>query len=350
MIHNINMKNVKLYNIYLFISTFSRNIIDIYIPIFLYQKGINIRNILGIYIIIYLMGIFISYMSIKIGNFIGYKYILILSAILTSLCFYVLQTSNDIYLISLMISLSMFTYHPIRHIYGIKLFDSNIKVGKMLVLQYLASIVSSLFVIKKIKRIYLIIITLVSIIPSFFLEKEVPRKIKYNKSISKQKFYFYFFDQFKILFLLLEPLYLYIIKNQISYIGILNIIINISAIIYLYNISKYENINRWYQYLNIIFTIVLFIKINISNKVILIVLTFLEGLGIKINEYISTLNLYEIDMDNLEGHILISEIIFCKTRVLILLLFYLLKIKLRYIMYILLVGIFILSFQYKKDY
>ena len=236
MIHNINMKNVKLYNIYLFISTFSRNIIDIYIPIFLYQKGINIRNILGIYIIIYLMGIFISYMSIKIGNFIGYKYILILSSILTSLCFYILQDSNNIYLISLIVSLSMFTYHPIRHIYGIKLFGSKIKVGKMLILQYLASIVSSLFVIRKIKRIYLIFIALVSIIPSIWMEREDSKKIKYNQSISKRRFCFYVFDQFKILFLLLEPLYLYIIKNQVSYIGIFNIIINISAIIYYTNI------------------------------------------------------------------------------------------------------------------
>ena len=73
------MKNIKSYNIYMFISTLTRNIIDIYSVVLLYQKGISIQNIIGIYAITYFIGVIISTLSLKIGNNIGFKYILIFS-------------------------------------------------------------------------------------------------------------------------------------------------------------------------------------------------------------------------------------------------------------------------------
>ena len=39
------MTNIKLYNIYLFISSFTRNIIDIYSIVLLHQKGITINKL-----------------------------------------------------------------------------------------------------------------------------------------------------------------------------------------------------------------------------------------------------------------------------------------------------------------
>ena len=76
------MKNIKFYNTYMFISLFTRNIIDLYSVVLLYQNGISLNNIIGIYAIVYFIGIFISFISLKLGNIIGYKYILIIFGLL----------------------------------------------------------------------------------------------------------------------------------------------------------------------------------------------------------------------------------------------------------------------------
>ncbi len=352
------MKNIKFYNIYIFISTFTRNIIDLYSVVYLYKLYPSIKTIIGIYSLIYFLGIFISYLSIKLGNKVGYKYILIFSSIITSITFVVLNNAKIIntHIVSILLSLSIFTYHPLKHYYGITLLNEKEKLGISLILIYLASFFSSYFVIKDIKPIILIIITIIGIIPTLLIEKNIPKKIEYPKNILPSKIQFFIFDQFRILFLLLEPLYLYIISKTISYVGVFNIIITISSIIYLYLITNNKNINinikKYYCYLNILFVIFLLLKLNITNKIILLIIAFFEGIGIKTNELISTMNLYKIKnlkLSEKEGYLIISEIIFCSTRAIILFIFYLFNVNLVIMMYILLIGVFILSFQYSPS-
>lgn len=342
------MKNIKLYNLYIFISTLTRNIIDIYSIIFLYQSGINIKDIIAIYAIIYFLGMIISTLSIKIGNAIGYKYILIFSSIISGINFLIINNTKNLYIIATFLSLSIFTYHPIRHYYGINLLNEKKKIGINLILIYLATFLSSYFIIKKINTFYLVIISIIGIIPSIFIKKNPPNKIIYPKKIEKYKLNFFIFEQFKILFILLEPLYLYLISKKTSYVGLFNIIITISSIIYLYFLSNKINLKKTYKYLNIIFVIVLLLKINIKNKIILLVIAFLEGIGIKTNELASTVNLYNIKNENKEGYLIICEIIFCLTRTIILCIAYLLNVNITAVMYILLIGVFFLSFQYKE--
>ena len=339
------MKNLKNYNKYIFISTFTRNIIDIYSVIYLYQQKISIEKIIYIYALVYFFGSFVSAMSLKIGNRIGYKYILIISSIFTGLSFYILRNNKNPYIIALSLSLSMFTYHPIKHYYGINLLPKQKEITHVLILTYLATLVSSFLAIKKINLLYLIIISIIGAIPAIFIKTDKSRKIIYPKHISKEKILFFIFDQFKIIFLLLEPLYLYLLSTKITYVGIFNIILNIASIIYLYIISKKINLTKNYKYLNLIFSLVLFLKLSTQNKNFLLVLAFFEGMGIKTNELVSTMNLYNNHKLS-TGYLIISETIFCIVRATILIVFYLFKVSLLTSLYILLVGIIILSFTY----
>lgn len=341
------MKNLKFYNIYMFISSFTRNIIDIFSVVLLYKNNFSINNIIGIYAITYFIGSYISTLSIKIGNYIGYKYILIFSSIITSISFYVINTSKDPYIISLFLSLSIFTYHPIKHYYGIRILKKKNEIGNIIILTYLATILSSYFAIKEIKVIYLIIISSLSIIPSLFIKKELKQKITYPKNIPKETINFFILDQTKILFLLLQPLYLYMISNTIKYVGIFNIIITLSSIIYIYFFANKKDIEKYYKYINILFVIILILKLNINNKIILLIIAFLEGIGIKTNELISTMNLYR-NRTSPQGYIIVSEILFCLIRGLILSIIYIFKINLKTSLYLLLIGIFLLSFNYNK--
>ena len=342
------MKNIKSYNIYMFISTFTRNIIDIYSVVLLYQKGFSINNIIGIYAITYFIGSLISTLGLKIGNRVGFKYVLIFSSIITSMSFYIINHSLNPYLISLFLSLSTFTYHPIKHYYGINLLKQKEQIGNTIILTYIATILSSYFAMKEIKVTYLIILSLISIIPTLFIKKEKTKKITYPKSIPRSTINFFILDQTKIVFLLLQPLYLYMLSNTISYVGIFNIIITISSIIYIYKFANKKDIEKYYKYINIIFTIILLLKLNIKNKTILLIIAFFEGIGVKTNELISTMNLYR-NKSAKTGYIIISEIIFCLIRGLILSIIYIFKINLKLSLYLLLIGIFLLSFTYKKD-
>ena len=333
------------YNIYIFISTFIRNIIDIYSVIYLYRKGIVLKDIILIYAIVYFLGIFISKLSINIGYKIGYKYILIISSIITGITFYIINNSNNIYLIAISLSLSTFTYHPIRHYFGINILKDKKHIGNTLILTYIATILSSYIVINNIKIIYLIILSIVNIIPAIFLTdiKEKKNKTK----ITKYKLNFFILDQFKIVFILLQPLYLYMISISISYIGIFNIILTISSIIYTYILANKINIEKNYKYINIIFCITLLLKINITNKITLLILAFLEGMGVKSNELVSTINLYSSKNPNKE-YIINCEKIFCLIRTLLLSIIYFIS-NIKISLYILIIGIFLLGFQYKKD-
>ena len=346
--HNINMKNLKSYNLYIFVSTLTRNIIDIYSVVLLYKKGISINNIIGIYAITYFVGSYISTISIILGNKIGYKYILMFSSIMTSISFYTINKTKDLYIIAIFLSLSIFTYHPIKHYYGINLLNKKEEIGTTIILTYIATVISSYLTIKEIKTIYLIIISLVSIIPSIFIKKEPSIKITYPKQLPKKTLNFFILDQTKIIFLLLQPLYLYIISNKLSYVGIFNIIITISSILFIYKFANKKDIEKYYIFINIIFTLILLIKLNINNQIVLLIIAFLEGIGIKTNELISTMNLYK-NKQSKTGYLIISEILFCLVRGTILSIIYILNIDLKTSLYILLIGIFLLSFQYKKD-
>ena len=342
------MKNIKSYNIYMFVSTLTRNIIDIYSVVLLYKNGFSIRDIIGIYAITYFIGSYISTLSIRIGNSIGFKYILIFSSIVTGISFYIINKSSDPYLISLFLSLSIFTYHPIKHYYGINLLNKKQEIGNTIILTYIATILSSYFAIKEVKIFYLIIISMISIIPSLFIKKEPKQKITYPKNITKSTLNFFILDQTKILFLLLQPLYLYLISNTISYVGIFNIVITISSIIFIYKFANKKDIEKYYKIINILFSIILLLKLNINNKIILLIIAFFEGIGVKTNELISTMNLYH-NKSNKTGYIIVSEIIFCLVRGLILSIIYIFRLDLKISLYLLLIGIFFLSFQYKKD-
>ena len=342
------MKTIRNYNLYIFISTITRNIIDIYSVIYFYKQGITIKEIIAIYTLTYFLGFFISPISIKVGAKVGYKYILLTSSIITSIAFYIANKTTNIYLLSLFLSLSIFTYHPIRHLYGIKLLKYKKEIGNTLIFIYLANFFSSYIVLKNIEVTYLLITAIIGIIPALFIKKEKAKKISYPKNIPKQKFTFFVLDQFKIIFLLFEPLYLYLISSSISYVGIFMIVLTISSVVYMYLLIAKVDIEKYYKYLNIIFTIMLVLKINITNKHILLIIAFFEGMGIKTNELISTMNLYEYKSLT-EGYIIISEKMFCIIRSLILSIIYFLPLNLKIVLYLLIIGVFLLGFAYKKN-
>ena len=346
------------YNIFIFISTLVRNLIEVFSCVLLYKMGYIISNILIFISIMSISGLITNYLSLKIN----YKISLIISSILYGISFYFLSvmTSTIINLIifAILLSISNYAYTIIKHLLAMKLTEnSKQKISIILVFTYIANIISSLIGALSIEKlslgitsIIIILLSLLSIIPISRLNIET-KKLKLKKVyISKEKKLFSIFEQFKIIFLTLQPLYLYLyINNNTYYISFFNIIINITSLIVMYKISNKIN-NKYFKYLNIIFCISLLLKLNIKNSIIILLVAFLEGIGGKIYEIISLENLYNNIEDNIESYLMTEEIYFCLTRTLITLIFSLFIKDLIIMLYICIIGIFISGLFIKNNY
>lgn len=357
------MKKLTLYNIFLFLSNISRNIVEIFSFVYLYQKGYKIKNILLFYSIYYLVGVFISYITVYLTKYIKRKVLLIISGLLYGVSFYYLSvmsmTNYNLVILSIILSTSSFIYHTIRHYYAMNLVDKveDKKIASILISAYLPIIFSSIlgsYIVDKysilVSSIIVIILSVISIIPLIFIKDDITNnKIEYSK-INSNKLVFFILEQFKVIFLLLEPIYLYLyVKKSLNYVGTFNILIGISSIIYLYYIAHRININKYFKYINIIFCLVLLLKLNITNKYILLVVALLEGLGIKSFELTSNKNIYNIENNNINGYLITCELIFCFLRSIICLIFYLFIDSVKAMLYISLVPIFLISFVKLAD-
>ena len=260
------MKKLTLYNIFLFLSNISRNIVEIFSFVYLYQKGYKIKNILLFYSIYYLVGVFISYITVYLTKCIRRKVLLIISGLLYGIAFYYLsvmsKTNYNLVILSIVLSTSSFIYHTIRHYYAMNLVDKveDKKIASILISAYLPIIFSSIlgsYIVDKysilVSSIIVIILSVISIIPLIFIRDDITNnKIEYSK-INSNKLVFFILEQFKVIFLLLEPIYLYLyVKKSLNYVGAFNILICISSIIYLYYIAHRININKCFKYINII--------------------------------------------------------------------------------------------------
>ena len=357
------MKKLTLYNIFLFLSNISRNIVEIFSFVYLYQKGYKIKNILLFYSIYYLVGVFISYITVYLTKCIRRKVLLIISGLLYGVSFYYLSvmsmTNYNLVILSIILSTSSFIYHTIRHYYAMNLVDKveDKKIASILISAYLPIIFSSIlgsYIVDKysilVSSIIVIILSVISIIPLIFIKDDITNnKIEYSK-INSNKLVFFILEQFKVIFLLLEPIYLYLyVKKSLNYVGTFNILICISSIIYLYYIAHRINISKYFKYINIIFCLVLLLKLNITNKYILLIVALLEGLGIKSFELTSNKNIYNIENSNINGYLITCELIFCFLRSIICLIFYLFIDNVKVMLYISLVPIFLISFVKLAD-
>lgn len=350
------MTNKNIYNTFLFLSNLTRNLIEVYSVIILYNKGYTISNILFFLLIVYFIAITSNYISLKIN----YKISLIISFILYGISYIYLSLMNNnkinLIIIAILLSISINTYHTIKHYLGMNLISYNKGKNtlKILIITYISTIISNIIGIVLIKKIPIkittIIITILSIISIFPILKIKIKNNNYSNKIiiNKNKIIYSILEQFKVILIELQPLYIYIyLKNSISFIGLFNIIINISSLITVIIIDKFLK-NKYYKYISIILGIVLIIKLNTKNNILLLLIALLEGIGMKIYEKNSINNLYNRGNNNIKKYLIIEESIFFISKFIIMLLFILLIKKLKIILYICIIGLVISTFYLKE--
>jgi len=353
--------NIK-YNLFLLISTLARNLVEVFNIALLYKLNYSIKEIMLYYGVFFFISIFVNIITLYLTNYIKTKYILIFSNLLFCYSYYFLNNMKynikNLIMFAIISSISSYTYHAIRHYYAIKHTDSsNKEIGNIAIFSFIGIIISSYlgpFITEKynlsITIIIMLIFSIISLIPLLLIKDHREKEKIINIKLNRNRKLFFIFEQSKVLFLLIQPLFLYLyVSKNLKYIGIFNVVNCIASIIFVYYLVRKINVNKYFKYLNLLLIIVLILKLNLSNKYLILILAFFEGLFIKVYEVASMKNLYQVKKDNIKSYLIKAEIIFCLVRSIFMFIFYLFFKDIKLILYILLTFIFISGFCVKKS-
>lgn len=357
------MSNLKKYNIFTFVTTFAKLLIEVFIPLILYNMNFTIKEIILFLIIKHaLCTIFLPITKLVIKKK-STTFLMIISSILFTLSYIYLNflTKNLFKLLIFTTLLSMYlTFYWVgRHTYALSIIEDK-KATDNTSLYTIFTILGGLFstylgsiLIEKTSYLFLSIIVLflmlISIIP---LTKIIPKKetneiklITIITSFPKRNYIFTFLDQLRFVLVTIFPLYIYLnINKSYKYIGIINIVSGLGSIIYIYILKKLMDKNKSdylsssLLYLAITYTL----KLLTKNNIIFLIIVFFEGIFRSVVDLITLRNTYVYSKNYSRlNYTIFTEGINNIGRVIILTLFYITNISLEKIILICILGILI---------
>lgn len=365
------MSDLKKYNIFIFITSFAKLLVEIFIPLILYNMSFTIKEIILFLILKYSFCL----LFIPVGYFIGKKYsvstLMILSSIIFSITYIYLSQINknltSLIILSILYSSYLMFYWLGRHTYGLSIIEDK-KTTDNVSLYNIFTILGGLFspfigsyIIEKTSTLTLSTIVLVLMIISIIPLTKI-KKIKLNpntqikhiiKSFPKTNYIFNTLDQLRYILYTVLPLWIYInIKSKYSYIGILNIITGLGSIFYIYLLSKKMDKNKK-DYLSLsllIMGIIYFLKITITSNLAYLIITLFEGITKSSLDTITLRNTYVYQKNYcITSYIIFTEIINNIARTLFLIIFYIFNVPPKTMLLICILGIFLNVFVKYDD-
>lgn len=357
------MSNLKKYNIFTFVTTFAKLLIEVFIPLILYNMNFTIKEIILFLIIKHaLCTIFLPITKLVIKKT-STTFLMIISSILFTLSYIYLNflTKNFFKLLIFTTLLSMYlTFYWVgRHTYALSIIEDK-KATDNVSLYTIFTILGGLFstyigsiLIEKTSYLFLSIIVLflmlISIIPLTKIKsKKETNEIKLITIITsfpKRNYIFTFLDQLRFVLVTIFPLYIYLnINKSYKYIGIINIVSGLGSIIYIYILKKLMDKNKSdylsssLLYLAITYTL----KLLTNNNIIFLIIVFFEGIYRSVVDLITLRNTYAYSKNYTRlNYTIFTEGINNIGRVIILTLFYITNISLTKIILICILGILI---------
>ena len=298
--------NQKKFGIYVFLSTFSRSLIEVFIPVILYKFGYSIKEVLLYYLIVNLVSLFITYPSIYISN----KYNNKILSIVGITSFIALQVALNymvrsmLYLVLIAVLFAFYRrgYWISRRYYNLEIIkDKNIATSYsiIMILNQLAVVVSGYigslildFVSLRVLTIIAIILFALCLIPINMMKFEHEKK-QYNldlkdtiKSIPKSDIYLFGSYELNNVIKFLIPLYIVIyVKDTYQTIGLVTLITNLALLIFTFLFGKkLDKSKSNYLKIAILLTVAIYIlKVN-SIGFALFIVSFIEGFVSKMYE------------------------------------------------------------------
>ncbi len=365
-----NMDNNKKFNIFTFLSFFAKSMIEMFIPIILYNRGVSLTNIFIYSMFTYILSIIVILIIPYLNRIFKYKGLIIINMVFFTLT-YIFMFNMDNSIKSLLILALLYTIHTsiywiLRHMYIIKVYSKenmSKSVGNILIFAEAAylfsSYVGAIIMDSYNNCILILIATLILLIGNFFLMSikinQIDQKINFSilKKIPKQDLIFFIFEQFKVIGIYIFPLYLAIYLNvSYKFIGLFNIVIGIASIIFIFWFSRLISKKKKSYMLptTILYCLVWVLKINIKIKIIILVIAFLEGIISKIYQTSVTRFLYDLGRKfNTLEYVTVIEIFFNIIRFIIILFAVLFIKDLKILLYICTLGLLLTGFVKFND-
>ena len=297
--------NQKKFSLYVFLSTFARNLIEVFIPIILYKFGFTLKSVILYYLFVNLFSLLLNYPCIYISNKYSNKALAVIGVISFSLLQLLL---NKIYLSLLYMIILAFVFALYRRGYWISRRFYNLRVMRKNNISITYSFISIInqigvvfatyigalildFTTVKILTIISLLLFLLSLIPLYlfkFENKEKSSKIELFKTFKLiPKSDIFLFGTYELINVVkfLFSIYLFIyVKNNYQTIGILNLFTNLATLLFAYLYGKKINENKNFLRLSIFLVIlVYFLKLSTISYA-LILISILEGIFLKMYE------------------------------------------------------------------
>ncbi len=349
------MSKLKKYNIFITLSSFAKGMIEIFIPLIMYEAGYDIKKILIFLLIKFLFVELFLPLSSIIGKKVNFKNLIILSNFLF-IGMNIYFNFIDFKFYQLVIFASLYAAYLIfywmgRHIYGMSIIEDK-KITEnvssytiftligMLPAAYIGALILNKFGFTTLS-IVLLIISTISVIPLSFIKENVSKEKLDFKNILRifpiKSYIFIFLEQVKHLSMGLFPLYVFIeISKKYEYIGISNAIVCIASIIYVYFLAKIMDKNKkdYLSLASILLAVVWFLKLNIYSSSLILVIMFFEGIFTFGLETIILRNIYSFGKEyKVLSYNLFMEALRNTSRIIILIIFIILSVNLKVVLY-----------------
>ena len=325
------------FNIFSFLSTFARSLIEIFISLYLFKNGISFHNIILFYFFVNMFAVPLSYFFVKLGEKTKYIYIMIIGLITFVIVQLLLRNviNSNYYLILLAFVYSVYRrgYWVARRLYITEIMPTNKTSGLfsiVLVLSQLASIVAGCVGSIILNNVGIVTLTIISstllflsVIPLLGIKhNNVSKDIKLKESIkkyNKNNYLVFSFYELNNLLTFIFPIYSALhVENSYFLAGNLNAISNIAIILFIMIYGKVLDKNKNYIATSTILVLLCAIlKFNIKSYYILAIY-FVEGIVTKMQSQSVNKIYFENrgDMD-LTHYNLIYQIMECLVRALV---------------------------------
>ncbi len=350
------MSNLKKFNIFVIITSFAKLLVELFIPLILYDKGFSIREIILFHVLKYMFCTISIPIIYKLGKTISYSKLMILSSIFFSSTYlylnFIKNSIISLIILSFIFAIYLMLYWMGRHTYAISIIEDK-KITDNVSLYSIFTILGGIpatYIGAKILKNYgfitltiiVLILMIISIIPLIKIKEN-----SYNnsnkiteivKTFPLTNYIFITLDQFRYIANIIFPIFIYLyIKKELDYLGIINIICGIGSIIYIYFLSKKMDKNKKdYLKTSIIFLGIIYIfKISITNPKLFLIIIFFEGIFKSALDVIVQRNTYAYGKNySPKEYIAFNEILNNLTRTIIFLIYYLLNLSLKVILII----------------
>ncbi len=337
------MQNLRKFNIYILLSSFSKSLIEVFVPIILYKAGFRIEEIIFYSLLKFSFILFLNPVICLIGKIIKFNWLNIFAIIFFYIGYYYLfnieHNITSLFFLALFLVLYEHSYWVARHYLALKILDKEkiaSEVGGFLIMTQIALIPSSFIGALLIKnldiKLLLLIISSLLIVSSLIIfrikiydknknKNNINEITKVIKNMPKRSIIFLMIEQFRMIGSFLFVLYLYkYVSENLTYIGVFNIVVGVASIIFVYFFSKkMDKSKKDYLIVSSLFvTIIWILKLNITSSLLMIIIALFQGLSERMYEVSNSRNMYSLGKhyDSMI-YIMITESIYNIARIII---------------------------------